>query len=76
MTTKEINTNKITARIADISLRNAAILAGVGFLVSFIGATFATLFGGDAATTANNYMAGVFGFLIAILGDMLRAWAL
>ena len=77
MTTKEkMNTNIITTIIADISLRKAAIVAGVGFLVSFIGATFATLFGGDAATTANNYMAGVFGFLIAILGDMLRAWAL
>jgi len=76
MTTNEkINLNK-TARIADISLRKAAIVVGVGYLVSFIGATFATLFGVDAATTANNYMAGVFGFLIAILGDMVRAWAL
>jgi hypothetical protein len=79
MTTKEkMNTNKITARIADISLRKAAIVAGIGFLMSFIGAIFATLFVdiGDAATTANNIMFGVFGFLIAILGDMVRAWAL
>jgi hypothetical protein len=79
MTTKEkMNTNKMTARIADISLRKAAIVAGIGFLMSFIGAIFATLFVdiGDAATTANNIMFGVFGFLIAILGDMVRAWAL
>jgi hypothetical protein len=84
-TIEKINTNKITARFADISQRKAAILAGVGFLLSFIGAIFAGLFvdTGDAATTANNIMtsgvlfrAGIFGWLIAILGDMLRAWAL
>jgi len=71
-------TNKLTARIADISLRKAAIVAGIGYLMSFIGASFATLYVdfGDAAATANNIKVGIFGFLIAILGDMLRAWAL
>ena len=72
--------NKITAGIADISLRQAAIVAGIGYLLSFVGAISASLFVniGDAATTAatDTIMFGVLGFLIAILGDMVRAWAL
>ncbi len=79
MTIKEkMNTINMTAGIADISLRKAAIVAGVGFLLSFVGAIFASLNVdiGDAATTANNIRVGVFGFLIAILGDIVRAWAL
>jgi len=73
-----MNTNNMPPRISDISPRKAAIVAGVGFLMSFIGAIFASLNVdiGDAATTANNIMFGVFGFLIAILGDIIRAWAL
>jgi len=71
--------NNISARIADISLRQAAIVAGVGLLLSFIGAVFAGLFGDIGAAAAFNdsmNMNGVLGFLIAILGDIVRAWAL
>lgn len=90
MDTKEnIITNKITTRIADISLRKAAIVAGVGFLISFIGSIISSILVdnsivlGDAATTANNIMAsevlfrvGIVSWLIVIMGDMVRAWAL
>jgi hypothetical protein len=71
-----MNTNKTTGSV-DISLRKAAIFAGIGFLMSFAGAIFASLNVniGDAAITASNVMAGIFGFLIAILGDLIRAWA-
>ncbi len=51
-------------RIADISLRKAAIVAGFGLLIMFIPAVFANYFvfsslivPGDAATTANNIIA-------------------
>jgi len=61
-----------------ISLRKAALFAGVGYLLSFIGAIFATY-----ATNSENVIAseelfrsGIFSFLIAIIGDMFRAWAL
>ena len=78
MTFKEKMDPNKTTRSADISPRKAAIVAGIGFLMSFVGAIFASLYVdiGDAATTANNIMFGVFGFLIAILGDIIRAWAL
>jgi hypothetical protein len=79
----------MTDRTADVSQRTAAIVAGVGYLVTLIGVvavslTMGTLVvPGDAAATANNTMgsevlfrAGIVGFLIAILGDLLRAWAL
>ena len=76
--TKANGENKMTAVITDISLRKAAIVAGIGFLMSFVGAIFASMNVeiGDATTTANHIMFGVFGFLIAILGDIVRAWAL
>jgi Domain of unknown function (DUF4386) len=57
--------------------RTAAILAGVGFLMSFVGAIFASLKVDTEAlaTDPNAILIGVFGFLIAILGDIVRAWA-
>jgi len=77
MNTKEKNSPNTTAGIPEISLRKAAIIAGIGFLMSFVGAIFASgnVNIGDAAITANNVMVGIFGFLIAILGDIVRAWA-
>lgn len=73
----------------DISQRQAAIVAGYGFLLTLIAVTFATIYGenlfvpGDAAATANNIMAsgglfrvGIVSWLFVILGDMVRAWAL
>ena len=79
MTTTAVgSTNGMTINIADISQRNAVIFAGIGFLLSFVGAIAASLFIniGNAAASTNNLMFGVLGFLIAILGDVLRAWAL
>lgn len=72
MTTNEnMNANNLTERIADISLRKAAIIAGIGYLMSFVGAIIAGPFIDNL-----NILAGTFSFLIAILGDMVRAWAL
>jgi len=76
-------------RIADISQRKAAIVAGVAFLIYLIPAIFGNFFIfrrlivlGDAATTANNIMAseglfrvGIVGWLFVIIGDVVRAWA-
>ena len=79
----------MTTPTADISPRKAAKIAGYGFLVSFVGAILTTLFvdnlivPGDAATTASNIMAsglpfriGIVSWLIVIIGDVVRAWAL
>ena len=80
----------MTKRIADISQRQAAKVAGFGLLISFIPAIFVYMFvfpslivPGDAATTANNIMAsaGLFRasivfWLFVLIGDVVRAWAL
>jgi len=76
-------------RIADISQRKAAIVAGFGFLISVIFTVFAGLFiddlfvKGDAAATAKNilvsevrFRAGIVCWLFVIIGDVVRAWAL
>lgn len=79
----------MTNRIADMSQRRIAIVAGFGFLLSFVGRVFSTFFvdnlivPGDVATTASNIMAsevlfraGIASWLVAIIGDLVRAWAL
>jgi len=79
----------MTDRFADTTPRQAAIVAGYGFLLTLIAVTFATLYvenlivPGDAAATANNIMAseglyrfGIVSWLFVIIGDMVRAWAL
>ncbi len=80
----------MTIRIADISLRQAAIVAGVGLLIMAILAPFAEFFvrqslivPGDATKTANNIMADELLFRIAICSyiivailDVVVAWAL
>ncbi len=80
----------MTNRIVDISLRKAAIVAGLGLLIMLIPAIFANYFvfpnlivPGDAATTANNIMAseglfraGIGSWLIVITLDVVTAWAL
>jgi len=81
---------EMTNRIADISLRKAAIVAGFGLLIMTIFAVFADFFvfqklivPGNATTTANNIMAdemlfrtGICSFLIVIICDVTVAWAL
>ncbi len=80
----------MTNRITDISLRQAAIIAGIGLLLMAILAPFAEFFvrqslivPGDAATTAKNIMADEVLFRIAIciylivaILDVVVAWAL
>jgi len=80
----------MTNRIADISLRQAAIIAGAGLLLMTILAPFAEfsvrqglMVPGDAATTAENIMANELLFRIAIcvylivaILDVVVAWAL
>jgi hypothetical protein len=80
----------MTNRIADISLRQAAIVAGVGLLIMTIVAPFAEfsvrqglIVPGDAATTARNIMADELLFRLAIclylivaMLDVVIAWAL
>jgi hypothetical protein len=77
-------------RIADISLRKAAIVAGLGLLIMSILAPFANFYvlpslivPGDVTTTANNIMAnellfrsGICSFIIVIILDVVVAWAL
>ena len=74
----------------NISLRTAALVAGVGLLIMFFAAIFANFFvieglivPGDAEATANNLMAneslfrfGIASFLLVIICDILVAWAL
>jgi hypothetical protein len=80
----------MTNRIADISLRQAAIIAGIGLLVMAILAPFAEfsvrqslIVPGDATTTANNIMANeslfriaVCVYLIVAILDVVVAWGL
>ena len=78
----------MTNRIANISLRKAALVAGFGYLVIFIfGINFGVVEGfivpGDAATTASNIMTseslfrlGIAGLIIVLLADAVVAWAL
>lgn len=81
---------EMTNHIADISLRKAAIVAGLGLLIMTIFYVLADFFvfknlivKGDATTTANNIMAnmmefrsGICGILIVLICDVVVAWAL
>ncbi len=75
---------------ADISLRQAAIVAGFGYLIIFILGISANFFvlqnlivPEDAAATVNNIMANewqfrlsILGFIIMVIFDVVVAWAL
>src|SRR5215212_10332735 len=90
ITAEMIIPNKMKNRANQISLRSAALLAGIGLLIMAIAAPFAELYvypklivPGNAAETVQNIMAnrvlftaGMFGYLIAFLCDVLVAWAL
>ena len=76
--------------IADLSIRKAALLVGIGFILMFVLALFADGFvlqslvvPGDAATTTNNIKAdqllfslGIVGYIIILVLDVLVALAL
>ncbi len=80
----------MTNGIADISLRQAAKVAGLSRLISVIPVIFGSFFvfpsllvAGDAAATANNIMAnellfrmGIFTWPLVFVLDLLMAWAL
>lgn len=85
-----MNSEQKTASIIEISLRNAARIAGFGYLMVFILGIFGNFFvfekliiPGDAVTTANNIIAneslfrfGIASWVIVITFDALVAWAL
>lgn len=80
----------MTNRMTDISLHQAAIVAGVGLLLITILTPFAEfsvrqslIVPGDAATTAQNIMANewlfriaIYSYLIVAILDVVIAWAL
>lgn len=94
MTIPTAQISQATSRIAKstntISLRTAAVIAGIGLLIMAIAAPFAELFvyprlvvPGNAVETVNNilanetlFRAGILGYLIAFICDVLVAWAL
>ncbi|AKB28901.1 hypothetical protein MSSIT_2182 [Methanosarcina siciliae T4/M] len=75
---------------ADISLRQAAIVAGFGYIIIFLLGIIANFFvlqnlivPEDAAATVNNIMVnewqfrlGILGFIIMVIFDVVVAWAL
>lgn len=77
-------------RTADISLRQAAIIAGFGYLIIFLLGIAANFFvlenlivAEDASATVNNITArelqfrlGILGFIIMVIFDVVVAWAL
>ena len=78
----------MTDRIADISLRKAALIAGFAYMANFLFGIGNLLLEnlivrGDAATTASNIMAsetqfrvGIAMWLIVLVADVVVAWAL
>lgn len=85
-----MNTDRNATQSNDISLRTAAIVAGVGLLAMAILAGYANfslsrnlVIAGDAKTTAENIIAsagtfrvGIFFFLVVAILDVIVAWAL
>ncbi len=74
-----------------ISQRKAAIVAAIGLVLSLLGVAIGISMGasleliipGDEAATVNHileagwlFRVGIFGWLVVILGDVVRAWAL
>ena len=76
----------MTNRTADISLRQAARIAGLGYLAIFLFSSytdFAGVVSGDATASANNILAnevlfrsGIASWLIVFIADVVVAWAL
>jgi hypothetical protein len=82
--------DKVTNRANPISLRSAALLAGIGLFIMVIAAPFAELYvyprliiPGNAAETVRNilenkslFASAIFSYLITFSCDVLVAWAL
>ena len=80
----------MTGRIANLSPRNAALVAGISYIPVFVIGIFANFFvleelvvTGDAATTVNNiigseslFRMGIAGFVIIGIFDLVVAWGL
>ncbi|MBA7713112.1 hypothetical protein ES703_122110 [subsurface metagenome] len=73
-----MNTNKKTARIADLSPRKAARVAGVLYLIVIVAGVSAEFFvrqrlivPGDATATANNIMASQWLWRLGFLSDLI-----
>ncbi len=74
--------------IADMSLRKAALIAGLGYLIVFVIGVPATLWEGlvvqgDVAATASNFIANdlllrisIVSWLVVLVADVVVAWAL
>jgi hypothetical protein len=89
-TTEMLITTRASADTNKLSLRTAALVAGIGLLIMVIAAPFAELFvypklvvPGNAAETARNiianktlFTAAIFGYLVTFICDVLVAWAL
>jgi hypothetical protein len=90
LTGENIDSNKMTNSTNKTSLRRAALIAGLAILAMVIAAPFAELYvfpkllvSGKAAETAKNiianealFRAGIFGYMITFICDLLAAWAL
>lgn len=85
-----MTSNTITNQINETSVRKAALIAGFGLVIIVITAIFAEFYvfpklivNGDAAETTANiiankklFLTGLFSYLIALIGDLVVAWAL
>ncbi len=80
----------MTSHTGDLSQRSAGKIVGIGFLFTIAGVVLASICGvtpglivpGDAVATADKitesvglFRVGIIGWLIAIVGDVVRAWA-
>ena len=84
-----MNSNNLTT-YPDISQRQAALMAGIGFLITMAAVSFGGFYvlptlivWGDTAATAENistnnvlFRAGMISWLVMLAGDVLRAWGL
>ena len=73
-----MNTNKATARIADLSQRKAVTILRFLYPIWFVGGLFGVMYvpttlivAGDAITTANNIMANELLFRMGIVGSLI-----
>ncbi len=87
----EFSGDTMTNHIGVISQRSAGIITGAGFLITLTGVLLASIcdvvpgliVSGDADAKANQivesgvlYRVGIIGWLVVILGDVVRAWTL